>query len=47
MVTGRSDGNKVLTFTLRKAVTWTDGQPFSAADVVYTFNLLKNNPALD
>ena len=39
--------NKVLTFTIRKGVTWTDGQPFSAADVAYTFNLLKDNPALD
>ena len=42
-----SDGNKVLTFTVRKGVTWTDGQPFSAADVAYTFDLLKDNPALD
>ena len=42
-----SDANKVLTFTIRKGVTWTDGQPFSAADVAYTFNLLKDNPALD
>jgi peptide/nickel transport system substrate-binding protein len=42
-----SDANKVLTFTIRKGVTWTDGQPFSAADVAYTFSLLKDNPALD
>jgi len=42
-----SNGNKTLTFTVRPGVTWSDGQPFSAADVLYTFNLLKKNPALD
>ena len=36
-----------LTYTLRNGVKWSDGQPFSAADVVYTFNLLKRNAALD
>lgn len=40
-------GNKVLTFTIRKGVKWNDGQPFSAADVAFTFNMLKKNPALD
>jgi peptide/nickel transport system substrate-binding protein len=38
---------KTLVFTLRQGVTWSDGQPFSAADVVFTFQLLKKNPALD
>ncbi len=42
-----SDGNKALTFTIRKGVTWTDGKPFSAADVVFSFNLLKKYPTLD
>ena len=42
-----SPDNKSLTFTIRSGVTWSDGQPFSAADVVYTFNLLKQNSALD
>jgi peptide/nickel transport system substrate-binding protein len=42
-----SNGNKTVTFTIRKGVTWSDGKPFSAADVVYTFNLLKKYPALD
>ncbi len=42
-----SNGNKTLTFTIRSGVKWSDGQPFSAADVVYTFNLLKKYPALD
>lgn len=42
-----SNGNKTVTFTIRPGVKWTDGTPFSAADVVYTFALLKKNPALD
>ena len=42
-----SNGDKTLTFTMRKGVTWSDGKPFSAADVVFTFNLLKKYPALD
>jgi len=42
-----SDGNKVLTWTIRKGVTFTNGAPLTAADVVYTFNLLKRYPALD
>jgi peptide/nickel transport system substrate-binding protein len=30
-----------LTFNLRHGVTWSDGQPFTAADVAYTFAMLK------
>jgi peptide/nickel transport system substrate-binding protein len=41
------DGNKVLTFTIRKGVKFSDGTPMTAADVVFTFDLLKANPALD
>jgi peptide/nickel transport system substrate-binding protein len=44
---GWSTDNKTLTFTIRPGVRWTDGQLFSAADVVYTFNLLKQHPSLD
>jgi peptide/nickel transport system substrate-binding protein len=40
-------GNKSLTFTIRNNVKWSDGTPMSAADVVYTFNLMKKYPALD
>ena len=32
-----------LTIKLRKGVTWSDGQPFTAKDVVYTLNMLKDN----
>jgi peptide/nickel transport system substrate-binding protein len=42
-----STDNKTLTFTIRSGVQWSDGQPFSAADVVFTFNLLKQHPELD
>ena len=38
--------NTLLTFKIRQGVKWSDGQPFTAKDVVYTFNLLKNNAAL-
>jgi peptide/nickel transport system substrate-binding protein len=42
-----SHGNKVLTFTIRKGVKWSDGTPLTPADVVFTFELLKKYPALD
>jgi peptide/nickel transport system substrate-binding protein len=42
-----SNGNKVLTLTIRKGIKWADGKPLTAADVVFTFNLLKKYPALD
>ena len=35
-----------LTFKLHPGVKWSDGQPFTAKDVVFTFNLLKNTPGL-
>lgn len=41
-----SDGNMTLTFAIRENVKWSDGQPFTANDVVYTYNLLSNNDAL-
>jgi peptide/nickel transport system substrate-binding protein len=41
-----SSDNKTLTFTLRNDVKWSDGQPFTASDVAYTFNLFKNTNGL-
>jgi peptide/nickel transport system substrate-binding protein len=37
-----SDG-KSLTFTLRENVKWSDGEPFTAKDVVATFDILKKS----
>jgi peptide/nickel transport system substrate-binding protein len=42
-----SNGFKTLTFTIRNGVKWSDGKPFSAADVVYTFNAMKSDKAID
>jgi peptide/nickel transport system substrate-binding protein len=36
-----------LVYTIRNGVKWSDGKPFTPADVVFTFNLLKKYPALD
>jgi peptide/nickel transport system substrate-binding protein len=40
-------GNKSLTFTIRSGVKWSDGTPLTAADVAFTFNLMKKYPTLD
>lgn len=42
-----SNGNKTLTFSMRSGVKWSDGKPLTAADVVFTFNLLKKFSGLD
>jgi peptide/nickel transport system substrate-binding protein len=41
-----STDNKTLTFTLHDGVQWSDGQPFTAKDVVFTFDLLKKTGGL-
>ena len=40
-----SNGGKTLTFQLRKGVHWSDGKPFTSADVAFTFDLLNRVPA--
>jgi peptide/nickel transport system substrate-binding protein len=42
-----SNSNRTLTFTIRNGVKWSDGTPFSAKDVLFTFQLLKKYPSLD
>jgi peptide/nickel transport system substrate-binding protein len=42
-----SNGGEKLTFQLRHGVTWTDGKPFTSADVVFTLDLAKNSAALN
>jgi peptide/nickel transport system substrate-binding protein len=42
-----NSGFTQLTMTIRSGVTWSDGTPFTANDVLYTFNALKADAALD
>lgn len=39
-----SDDGLVLTAHLRDGVTWSDGEPFTSADVVFTFNAKESDP---
>ncbi len=44
-----SEDGKTLSFELRDDISWHDGQPFTAADVIFTYGLLQNDefPAPD
>ena len=42
-----SNGGKTLTVQLKHNVKWTDGKPFTSADVVYTFDLAMKSAALN
>src|SRR5204862_7826442 len=42
-----SADNLRLRFTVRPGVVWSDGVPFSARDVAFTFDLMHRFPALD
>jgi peptide/nickel transport system substrate-binding protein len=42
-----ADDGKTLNITTRPGVKWSDGQPFSADDVAFTFNLIKDNAKLN
>ncbi len=39
--------NTQVTFTIRPNVKWSDGKPFTADDVAFTFNTMKQYPAAD
>ena len=41
-----STSGLTITFNLRSGVHWDDGSPLTAADVAYTFNLLRAYPAI-
>src|ERR1700730_17219420 len=36
-----------ITFHLQQGVTWSDGQPFTSDDVLFTLNLILKNPSID
>jgi peptide/nickel transport system substrate-binding protein len=42
-----NSGNTQVTFTIRQNVKWNDGKPFTANDVAFTFNTMKQYPAAD
>ncbi len=42
-----SNDGKSLTFTLRQGVKWSDGRPFTADDVAFTFDTMKTYPELN
>lgn len=42
-----NDDYSALTVHLRDGVTWSDGEPFTSADIAFTYELLKANPAME
>ncbi|MBD0420077.1 ABC transporter substrate-binding protein [Streptomyces sp. TRM S81-3] len=42
-----NDKGTELTVTLRQGVKWTDGRPFTADDVVFTFDMVRDNPTMN
>ncbi|WP_070962326.1 ABC transporter substrate-binding protein [Vibrio sonorensis] len=42
-----ADDLKSVVFDIRKGVTWSDGEAYTADDVVFSFNLVKEKPELD
>lgn len=41
-----SNGGRTLTVPIRSGVRWSDGKPFTASDVAFTYNLIRKNPSL-
>ncbi|MCC2030932.1 ABC transporter substrate-binding protein [Microbacterium allomyrinae] len=42
-----ADDYRSVTVTAREGVTWNDGEPFTADDIKFTFELLRDNPAIE
>lgn len=42
-----SPDGKSYTFFLRKGMKWSDGQPFTSADIVFWWNRVENNPKIN
>ncbi|MET9775580.1 ABC transporter substrate-binding protein [Streptomyces sp. NPDC006367] len=42
-----NDKGTELTVTLREGVKWTDGRPFTADDVAFTFDMVRDNPTMN
>jgi peptide/nickel transport system substrate-binding protein len=42
-----SNGGKTITFNLHPNVKWSDGVPFTSADVAFTYEMLKKYPAIN
>ncbi|MGB3305602.1 MAG: ABC transporter substrate-binding protein [Thermomicrobiales bacterium] len=42
-----NDGFTECTVKIKSGVTWNDGQPYTADDIVFSQNLLLQNPALN
>jgi peptide/nickel transport system substrate-binding protein len=42
-----ADGGKQITFNIRPGVKWNNGTPLTAADVAYTFDMIKANTAVN
>ncbi|MGO8958626.1 MAG: ABC transporter substrate-binding protein [Streptosporangiaceae bacterium] len=40
-------GGKSITFAIRQGVKWNNGKPMTPADVVFTYNLVKKNAAIN
>jgi peptide/nickel transport system substrate-binding protein len=41
-----SNGGKSLTIPVKSGIKWSDGKPFTASDVAFTFNMIKAHPSL-
>ena len=42
-----ADDYRSITLTAREGVTWNDGEDFTVDDIAFTFQLKKDNPAID